>query len=70
MVSVVSELEPKAVKLQAKSSKCEKYVQFFVTVPKEFAEALKLRVGDILKVEVREVDVNGSKRKALVYYRV
>jgi bifunctional DNA-binding transcriptional regulator/antitoxin component of YhaV-PrlF toxin-antitoxin module len=71
MVSVVSEtLEPKAVKLQVKTTKSEKYAQYFVTVPKEFVEALKLRVGDILKVEVKEVEVNGSKRKALVYYRV
>jgi hypothetical protein len=70
MVFEVSELEPKAVKLQVKSTKNERYVQFFVTVPKEFVEALKLRVGDILKVEVREIEVNGSKRKAIVYYKV
>jgi hypothetical protein len=70
MVFEVSELEPKAVKLQVKSTKNERYVQFFVTVPKEFVEALKLRVGDILKVEIREVEVNGSKRKVIVYYRV
>jgi bifunctional DNA-binding transcriptional regulator/antitoxin component of YhaV-PrlF toxin-antitoxin module len=70
MVSVVSELEPKAVKLQVKTTKSEKYAQYFVTVPKEFVETLKLRVGDILKVEIREVEVNGSKRKAIVYYKV
>jgi bifunctional DNA-binding transcriptional regulator/antitoxin component of YhaV-PrlF toxin-antitoxin module len=70
MVIEVSELEPKAVKLQAKSSKSEKYVQFFVTVPKEFVEALKLKEGDILKVEVREIEVNSFKRKAIVYYKV
>jgi len=70
MVLEVSELEPKAVKLQAKTTKSEKYVQYFVTVPKEFVEALNLRVGDILKVEIREIEVNGSKRKALVYYKV
>jgi bifunctional DNA-binding transcriptional regulator/antitoxin component of YhaV-PrlF toxin-antitoxin module len=71
MVLEVSEmLEPKAVKLQSKSTKSEKYIQFFVTVPKEFVEALNLRVGDILKVEIREIEVNGTKRKAIVYYRV
>jgi bifunctional DNA-binding transcriptional regulator/antitoxin component of YhaV-PrlF toxin-antitoxin module len=70
MVLEVNELEPKAVKLQAKSTKSEKYVQHFVTVPKEFVEALRLRVGDILKVEIREIEINGSKRKAIVYYKV
>ena len=70
MVLEVSELEPKIVRLQAKSTKSEKYVQYFVTVPKEFVEALGLKVGTYLKVEIREIEVNGSKRKVLVYYKV
>ena len=70
MVIEVSEIEPKAVKLQVKSTKDEKYIQYFVTVPKEFVEALNLKPGDILKTEIREIDVNGSKRKAIIYYKV
>ena len=70
MVLEVSEFEPKIVRLQAKSTKSEKYVQYFVTVPKEFVEALGLKVGTYLKVEIREIEVNGSKQKALVYYKV
>jgi len=40
-----------------------------VTIPKEFARELGIGSGDILFAEVMEIEVGGSKRKVLVYYK-
>lgn len=56
-----------AVKLQVRVSRGS--TQHTVTVPKRFVEELGLRKGDILLVRVLEVEVDGVRRKALVYYR-
>jgi hypothetical protein len=70
VVTVVSGVGPKAVKLQVKTTKSDRYAQYFVTVPKEFVEALGLKPGDILKTEIREIEANGTKRRAIIYYKV
>ncbi len=54
---------PEAVKVQ--SRKARGYDVYLVTIPKRFVEELGLRKGDILFVEIREI--NG--RKTLVYYK-
>jgi bifunctional DNA-binding transcriptional regulator/antitoxin component of YhaV-PrlF toxin-antitoxin module len=45
------------------------YVTYAVTIPKEFARELGIDSGDILFAEVMEIEVGGSKRKAIVYYK-
>jgi len=57
------------VKLQARSTKAKEYVQYLLTVPKDFIKELGWAKGDPLIVRIMEVTVNGTKRKALIYYK-
>jgi len=47
----------------------EETEHFLLTVPKDFIKELGWSKGDPLIVRIMEVTVNGSKRKALIYYR-
>jgi hypothetical protein len=44
-------------------------MQFLLTVPVELIRELGWTKGDILVAKILEVEVDGVKRKALVYYR-
>lgn len=57
------------VKVQAKKAR-PSGVQYFVTIPSEFAKALELKKGERLVVRLLELEIEGAKRKVLVYYRV
>jgi len=58
----------KAVKVTAKKGGAG-HIQYMVTIPKRFAEELGIKNWDILFVEIMEIEINGVKRKALVYYK-
>ena len=42
---------------------------YSVAVPKQLARELGIGGGDVLEAVVAEVEVDGVRRKALVYYR-
>ena len=46
------------------------YITYSVTIPKEFAKELGIDVGTILIAQIAEIEIDGVKRKAIVYYRV
>jgi hypothetical protein len=58
----------KAVKVSMKRAGSG-HIQLVVTLPMDFARELGIGSGDILFAEVMEVDIRGSKRKAVVYYK-
>jgi bifunctional DNA-binding transcriptional regulator/antitoxin component of YhaV-PrlF toxin-antitoxin module len=58
----------KAVKVTAKKGGAG-HIQYIVTIPKRFAEELGIESNDILFVEIRDIEVDGVKRRALVYYK-
>jgi bifunctional DNA-binding transcriptional regulator/antitoxin component of YhaV-PrlF toxin-antitoxin module len=45
------------------------YITYTVTIPKEFAKELNIDVGDILIAQIAEIEIDGAKRKVLVYYK-
>ena len=51
--------------VKVRESKTRGYSVFSITIPKKFVEKLGLKKGDVLFVEVKEI--NG--KKALVYYK-
>ena len=55
------------VRLQAKKIRGT-YDQYFVTVPSSFVRHLGLEKGQPLIARILEVEVEGVKRKAIVYY--
>jgi len=55
------------VKVQGK--KVRDKIQYIVTIPREIAQELEIRKGDRLIARVLEVEINGIKRKVLVYYK-
>jgi len=56
------------VKLQSRPYR-GKGEYYSITVPTEIVKELGWKKGDILVARVLEVEVDGTKRKALVYYR-
>lgn len=44
--------------------------QYLLTVPVELIRELGWTKGDVLVARILEVEVDGVKRKALVYYRL
>jgi hypothetical protein len=57
------------VKLQARRLK-PSGVNHLVSVPMECVEELGWAKGDKLVVRTIEIEIDGTKRRALVYYRV
>jgi len=57
------------VKLQARKTKGEEYMQYLLTVPKSFIKELGWAKGDSLIVRIMEITINGSRKKALIYYK-
>jgi len=55
------------VRLQARKVGKEDY--YLVTVPKNLVEQLGWHKGEVLLARVLEVEVDGVRRRALVYYR-
>jgi bifunctional DNA-binding transcriptional regulator/antitoxin component of YhaV-PrlF toxin-antitoxin module len=45
------------------------YITYAVTIPKEFAKELNIDVGTILIAQIVEIEIDGAKRKVLVYYK-
>jgi hypothetical protein len=45
-------------------------VQYLLTVPVELIRELGWTKGDVLVARILEVEVDGVKRRALVYYRL
>ncbi|MEM3964379.1 MAG: hypothetical protein QW584_01480 [Thermofilaceae archaeon] len=56
------------VKLQARNLK-PSGTQYVVTVPSALVRELRWRKGDTLVAKVVELEVDGRKRKVLVYYK-
>ena len=56
------------VKIQARTLR-PSGIQYTVTIPREIIEALGWSKGDKLIVRVMEVEIDGVKRKALIYYK-
>jgi len=56
------------VRLQARKYRSEGDY-YLVTVPKDIVEELSWQKGDRLVARVMEVEVDGVKRKVLVYYK-
>ena len=56
------------VKLQARTTKSKEYVQYLLTVPKSMIEELGWRKGQPLIVRIMEIEINNSRKKALVYH--
>lgn len=47
-----------------------KIVEYYsVAIPKQLARELGIEGGEVLEAVVAEVEVGGTKRRALVYYR-
>ncbi len=70
----------RVVKLQAREvkyfrrkegqpEKTEKTIHYLLTVPVELIKELGWAKGDPLVVRIMEITVNGSKKKALIYYK-
>ena len=51
--------------IKVRESKTSGYSIYSVTIPKKFVEELGLKKGDILFIEVKEIE----GKKALIYYR-
>ena len=56
------------VKLQARKTK-PSGTQYLVTVPSELARELGWQKGDKLIARIMEIQINGTKKKALIYYK-
>ncbi|MEB3780888.1 MAG: hypothetical protein GSR85_11790 [Desulfurococcales archaeon] len=56
------------VKLQAKKAK-PSGTQYLVTVPSDLIKELGWKKGDKLIARVMEIQINGTKKKTLVYYK-
>lgn len=57
------------VKLQARKTKGKEYIQYLLTVPKHIIEELDWQKGQPLIVTIKEIEINGTKKKALIYYK-
>ena len=65
---MVTYLTIEVVKLQARKVG-GRGVQYLVTVPKDFVEHLGWAKGDKLVAKIMELEINGTKRAALIYYK-
>ena len=54
---------------EGKLEKTEETMHYLLTIPREFIEKLGWTKGDPLIVRIMEITINGSKKKALVYYK-
>ena len=57
----------KAVRVVSKKSR--DYVYYNITLPKEFAEELGIKSGDILHARIIEIEIDGAKRRGVFYYK-
>ena len=55
------------VKLQARKYHGKDY--YLISVPKDFIEILGWGKGEVLLSKIMEVEVDGVKRKVLIYYK-
>ena len=56
------------VKVQGKRAK-PSGTQYFVTIPSDFVKVLGIEKGERLLVRIREIEIDGTKKKALIYYK-
>ena len=49
--------------------KGKEYPTYYVNIPAALAKLLRIAENERLNCTIMEVTVNGSKRKALIYYR-
>ena len=56
------------VKLQARKYH-GKGDYYLISVPKDFIEILGWNKGEVLLTRIMEVEIDGVKRKALIYYK-
>jgi len=56
-----------AVKVMTKKVKGRTY--YLITIPVSIARALELQGGELLVVKLKEIEVDGSKKLAIVMYR-
>jgi len=47
----------------------KEYRSYYVVIPSNIARAIGIKRGDVLKVLLKEVEVGGSPKIALVYYK-
>lgn len=45
------------------------YKTLYVVIPAPIAEGLNIKEGDILRVTVKQVEIDGKKVNAIVYYK-
>ena len=45
------------------------YKTLYILIPSPIAEALEIKEGDILRVTVKHVEIDGRKVNAIVYYK-
>ncbi|MCC6023233.1 MAG: hypothetical protein LM600_00860 [Thaumarchaeota archaeon] len=45
------------------------YRSYYVVIPSDVAKAIGLRGGDTLRVLLREVNIDGTLKAALIYYK-
>ncbi len=60
------------VKVQHKVTRTvagRQYASFYVVIPSAYAELLKIRKGDVLECIFQEVEVNGRRVKAVIYFK-
>mgnify|MGYP000094190042 CR=1 FL=1 len=58
--------EEKVVKVQRKKAGVDVY---YITLPKDFAKELSIRVGDYLHTRIIEVEVDGRRVRGIFYYK-
>jgi len=56
------------VKIQARKLR-PSGIQYLLTIPSELIKELGWAKGDKLIVRIMDLEINGVKRKALVYYK-
>jgi|GEM_PF-4795101 len=47
----------------------KEYRSYYVVIPSNIAKAIGIKGGDVLKVLLKEVEVDGSPKIALIYYK-
>lgn len=59
------------VKVQRKKSTKggKEYESLYIGVPKPYADLLRIKAGEYLSVTIRDIDVNGKRVRALVYWK-
>lgn len=45
------------------------YISLYVVIPSTIANLLKIEKGDILECTIQDINVNGRKVKAVIYFK-